>query len=286
MIPRKPFLRRPAPYPKRLERRKPPMTIAAGFFCQDGIVICADSEVSTDFEKFDESKIFTQNPDGAGDAPTVVFAGSGWLDFVKMTVDKVRNESAFVTHGYEVEEILEKTILNVHRKHIRYYPVEPKPFFSLLVGIRDQNSLSLFLTAGTAVNRVPEYACIGVGDTLAHYLSRGLTPQRESSQEAALLAVQILDQVKKNVPGCGGQFSEILILPKQGPVSRISPGKLLDIEYRTHDLGRILKPLLMSFANPTIADSEFESSLSEFEEQCRRLREESNVRMDRARKKS
>ena len=37
-----------------------------------GLVICADSEVSNEPENFDESKIFTQNPDGIGDTPTVV----------------------------------------------------------------------------------------------------------------------------------------------------------------------------------------------------------------------
>jgi hypothetical protein len=113
-----------------------------------------------------------------------------------------------------------------------------------------------------------------------------LSPERESSQEAALLAVQILDQVKRNVPGCGGQFSEILILPKQGPVSRISPANLLDIEYRTRDFGRLLKPLLITVANPGIPDSDFESSLAEFEEQCRKLREESDTRMKRLKRKS
>jgi len=216
------------------------MTIAAGFLCKDGIVICADSEVSTELEKYEESKIFTLHPHNSSLNPTVIFAGSGWLDFVKMTVDKIKHRALGVSHGYEIEEIVEQTIMEVHRKHIRYYPAEPKPFFNLLVGIRDGDNLNLLLTAGTAVTRAPQYACIGIGDTLANYLSRGLMPQQESSETAALLAVQILDQVKKNVPGCGGMFSEVAILPKQGMISRISPATLL-VEYRARDFGRLFE---------------------------------------------
>ncbi len=282
-VPKKP--KRPYPYPERLERKKPPMTIAAGFLCPDGIVICADSEVTTDFEKFEESKIFTLHHEIDTPNHTAVFAGSGWLDFVKMTVDKIMRRALFVSDAHEIEEIVEQTILEVHRKHIRYYPAEPKPYFSLLVGIRDDNGVRLLLTAGTSVRRITQYACIGIGDTLANYLCRGLMPQQEPSEEAALLAVQILDQVKNNVPGCGGLFSEVVILPKYGPISKINPSKLLDIEYRARDFNILLKPLLMSFSNPTISDSEFETKLAEFNEQCRRVREEAQERLERARRR-
>ncbi|MGC2544639.1 MAG: hypothetical protein WA426_02245, partial [Silvibacterium sp.] len=138
-----PFTPRP-PYRERL-RNKPPMTIAAGFLCPDGIVLCADSEVSTDLEKFDESKIFTLNERSLS-GPTVIFAGSGWFDFVKMTVDKIMTRASFASHAYEIEEIVEQTILEVHRKHVRYYPAEQKPFFNLLIGIRDESGLRLLLS--------------------------------------------------------------------------------------------------------------------------------------------
>ncbi len=68
------------------------MTIAAGFLCEDGIVICADREVTTDFEKYEESKIFTVNSDSSPATPTAIIAGSGWLDFVKMAVRQDQNE--------------------------------------------------------------------------------------------------------------------------------------------------------------------------------------------------
>jgi hypothetical protein len=70
-------------------------------------VICADREISNEFEKQEESKIFSVNPDGATSGPTVIIAGSGWLDYVKMTVDKIRERALFVAHGFKVKEILQ-----------------------------------------------------------------------------------------------------------------------------------------------------------------------------------
>ena len=165
---------------------KPPMTIAAGFRCENGIVICADREVATDSDKYEESKIFTLHPSSIDMNPQAVFARSGWLDFVKMTVAKIRFNANAAANAYEVVEIIEKTILEVHRKHIRWYPAGgEKPHFSLVVGLRNvDGGLSLYNTIGTAVNQVPDYTSTGVGQTLSSYLSRILTPH-ELPVEAA-----------------------------------------------------------------------------------------------------
>lgn len=161
--------------------------------------------------------------------------------------------------------------------------MEPKPYFDLIVGIRDEAGLTLLRTLRTSVNRITEYTCIGIGDTLANYLSRALNPQDETSVEAALLAVQILDQVKANVPNCGGQFSEVAVLPKDGQVIRVNPSSLLDIQFRSREFAVLLKPLLMSVSNPTISDADFEERIAEIAKECRRIREESQERMRRAR---
>ncbi len=48
---------KPKPEPKRLPQVKA-MTIAAGFMCSDGIILCADSEHSDEITKFQRSKVF------------------------------------------------------------------------------------------------------------------------------------------------------------------------------------------------------------------------------------
>jgi len=275
----KPLPRRPRPYPERLEEKPSPMTIAAGFVCRDGIVICADSEVSTDFEKYEESKIFTL---ASVTGPTVVFAGSGWSDFIKMTVSKIKTAAQFATTANEIEEIVEEVIMKVHRNHIRHYPSDPKPFVSLLIGIKDRGDLRLLQTSGTSIRPVSGSAFLGAGETLGHYLSRGLSPELELTDKAALLAVQILEQVKASVPGCGGKFSEVTILPEEGRLRRLRPSQLLDIEFRGREFNGILKPLLMSFSDDSISDEDFEATFGEFDRQCHKVRQEAKERMQRA----
>ncbi len=276
----KPIPRRPRPYPERLEEKEPPMTIAAGFVCRDGIVICADSEVTNDLDKYEESKIFTM---ASVTGPTVVFAGSGWTDFIKMTVSKIKIQGQFAKTADEIEEIIEDVVMKVHRNHIRHYPSDPKPFISLLIGIKDGGDLRLLQTSGTSIRPVTVSAFLGAGETLGHYLSRGLSPEREPADKAALLAVQILEQVKSSVPGCGGKFSEVTILPEQGRLRRIPPSQLLDIEFRGREFNGILKPLLMSFSDASTADEDFEATFAEFDRQCHKLRQDAKDRMERAR---
>jgi 20S proteasome alpha/beta subunit len=267
---------------QRIEKRKQPVTIGIGFLCADGLIIGADSEVSADTDKRQESKIFTMNENGSSPGPTVVFAGSGWLDYVKMAVEKIKKQAIFATTGYEIEEVVEQTVLEVYRKHIRFYSGDDKPFFNLLTGIKDGDRLQLLLTSSTSIRQVYEPVCIGVGETLANYLIRRLTPQRETTEKAAHLAVQILEQVKANVPGCGGMFSEVVMLPKHGPVSRISPSNMLDIEDRGRGFMRLIKPLLLSFSDANTAEDEFEGELAVFTEECRKARQESQRRIRRS----
>ena len=251
------------------------MTIAAGFLCDDGIVIAADSEVQAGSDKHHESKIFTLHPDNIALNPMAVFAGSGWLDFVRMAVDKIRHRALGVSHSYEIEEIIETTVLEIHRKHIRFYPTSPKPYFSLIVGLRDEDgSLRIVETSGTSITRVPQQVCIGAGQTLGSYLSRALNSDGLSVDTTAMLATQILDQVKKNVPECGGMFSDVVILPKQGPVRRLSPSRILKIEHLTADLVAVLRPSLLALSNPSITDAEFDVELDNLNVQCRKMREQ------------
>lgn len=268
------------PKPQRLQERRP-MTIAAGFLCDEGIIIAADREVQADADKYEESKIFTLHPDSVDMNPAAVFAGSGWLDFVKMAVDKISRESAGVSHTYEIETIIEKTILEIHRKHIRYYPTSPKPYFTLIIGLRDESGLILLETAGTSIVRVRRQVCIGAGKTLGSYLSRVLSPTDLSLEATATVATQIIDQVKKNVPECGGMFSEVVILPKHGLVRRLTPSRMLQIEYASRDVSEAIRPLLLSLSDPTLTDSEFEVEMERFNIECRKRRDEQKQREGR-----
>ena len=61
------------------------MTIAAGFICTDGLVVCADGEQTDQTTKYHRSKVFT-----FGDS--LIVTGAGASAHIKMTFDKLCDE--------------------------------------------------------------------------------------------------------------------------------------------------------------------------------------------------
>jgi len=260
------------------------MTIAAGFKCSDGIVLCADSEVGTDFEKHQESKIFTGV--GIGNRMVVV-TGAGWFDFIKMTADKIIHRTAHLDTVSDVEEIIEKTILEVFRNHIRYYPTHPKPDFSLIIAIRSETGiLELLRTSETAITRVDKnQACTGSGEILANYLfhilSRSQSPlifdedhklNPLSAVETSVLAAYILHQVKQHTTGCG-QSSEIIIIPKQGDVRWIDRLNLQAMEFYLPAVIKVAQQCLLSCSNREMTAEQFEKHIKTFTATLTNLRQ-------------
>src|SRR5262249_8140705 len=153
------------------------------------------------------------------------------------------------------------------------------------IALRDDGGrLQLLQTAGTSVIRVPNQVCIGAGQTLGNYLSRLLRTADLSLDAMSVLATQILDQVKKNVPECAGMFNQIVILPKTGPIRRLSPSNILSIEYATRDVIAATKPSLLAMSDPTLSDTQFSVELDNLIIQCKNMRAEQKERLERFRR--
>src|SRR5436190_8464321 len=76
------------PYPLRLKsKRRPEMTIAAGFKLNDGLLICADTKITSDYQS-DESKIFFRKSETNGSVVVVAIAGA--VDYAKACATKVQ----------------------------------------------------------------------------------------------------------------------------------------------------------------------------------------------------
>ena len=148
-----------------------------------------------------------------------------------MTVDKIIERTVYAKSIFEIEETIEKTILEVHRNHIRFYPNVPRPYFSLIAAIRDETgNLILLTTNGTSINKVYEHQiCVGTGQILGNYLIRTLSNSPLTLNETSALAAYVLHEVKKNTRDCG-QSSEILLVPKRGSVQYLDPLKIMTME--------------------------------------------------------
>src|SRR5271170_6684014 len=74
------------PYIRPNDRRNKVMTIAAGFKCSDGIVLCADSQMTaSDGTKYNAPKIFSYSENQVD----AVFAFAGSEVFSKMCIERL-----------------------------------------------------------------------------------------------------------------------------------------------------------------------------------------------------
>src|SRR5579872_2981153 len=110
MMPSKalPF-RSPIPKTKR-HRGNAYMTIAAGFHCWDGIVLCADTQENVaEYLKRDQCKIEIRPEESISKlskAPRAIFAGAGYGDFIDYLVDKLWR--AMASGGDTADEMIDK----------------------------------------------------------------------------------------------------------------------------------------------------------------------------------
>jgi 20S proteasome alpha/beta subunit len=156
------------PEPKRLPQVKA-MTVAAGFVCSDGIILCADSEHSDDIAKFQRPKVFR-----FGDNLVLTGAGTN-SSYIRMAFDKLCDEyKSDIPNGPSAARAaLEKITMDVYANHIApfFEPSDPRrPYIQLLTGTRcTSGELALAKSDDTAVYLSDGYETTGIGDYLFRY---------------------------------------------------------------------------------------------------------------------
>ena len=108
------------------------MTVAAGFVCSDGIILCADSEHSDEITKFQRSKVFRFGDD-------LVLTGAGQTSYITTAFDKLSDKyrQGIPDTPSGARLALEEVILDVYANHIApFFEVNSRPYFPLLTATR------------------------------------------------------------------------------------------------------------------------------------------------------
>ena len=217
------------PLKKYLRPEERPVTIAAGFKFDDGLIICADTQQTySGVLKLDATKLVPINFAHNGRSQ-VVFAISGSVRYAQMAIQKI--QAAIAKRRPEdmtllgIFESIETELLAFHKAHIYPHPrygMLGGPEFSLLVGAWSHlDGMGLFRTDDTAVNGIDDYACVGTGEYLAHYLVKPLYQSTGLElNEIVALATHVLLNAKVHVDGCGGN-SEFIVIHKDGHLSPV-----------------------------------------------------------------
>jgi 20S proteasome alpha/beta subunit len=142
-----PYTRRPEP--QKIARRKP-MTIAAGFRCLDGVVICTDSEHTAGQAKFYDKKIFEIKARNA----VAYLAGAGDYAYIRTAAEEIESymKGKTVTLG-EVKDFAKDAASEIYSGHIAIARQAGDPTLTLAlllaVKVREEPRAMLYRIAET-----------------------------------------------------------------------------------------------------------------------------------------
>ena len=202
--------RRLKPYTP-LDMKVEAMTIAAGFKCQDGVVLCADTEMSVPYLlKYPASKM-TIVPFLKSKA---FFTYAGDELFSKMCIARLaaRLRRLEGDDGLPVFTSLQQEALAIHQE---YAGVLETPL-QVLIALQGYEKVDLYQINEHSVAWVSSYTCIGSGMMVARASAEPLYKVSMSVKEVSFVAAYALGQAKKYGFGCGSQSQIVLIYPRKG----------------------------------------------------------------------
>jgi hypothetical protein len=264
------------PLPPRIKVSYPRrMTIAAGFICKDGVILCGDTELSTSVLKLQASKLFY----GKCSAGRLGFACSGASVFATAAIQKCMKYMKNIPQ-VDFEAELEICLANEYNKSVLTHPdrlIKDLTYNLLVVVQFPQTKTKLFVTEETALQQVLSHKCIGIGSVLADYLSRWFNKQ-DSVWQTLSLAGYILANAKEHVDGCGG-ISQFLLFTNDGKLGRIdgkSPDPFNAVDRIAKDAerhDRLANRLLLAAIDPNTKQLDFQKLLEDFAVHTEKIRD-------------
>jgi len=204
------------------------MTVAAGFRFADGLLICADSEMTHGTElKIRGTKIFPYSFKASGNKAVFTFSGDVFLS--KQCIQKIARALASASSKQSLsamQDTFADQVYDFHEKYIFKHPnyqYGTGPTVNLIAGMwsADGGQLGLFQSSDHAVVEVSDQdamAITGSGGSFASYVARPLVPHSLMRlTDLITVAVYALKEAKDNVPGCG-QGSELITITKDGEI--------------------------------------------------------------------
>lgn len=249
------------------------MTIAAGFIVQEGILICADTQI-TGGAKTNKPKIqpFTLN-----DGTLLIFALAGHPDYGQMGIE----DSLEAIEGIppdkrsptRIKLAIRNVLVDINRVIDSSPEREQDAFrFDLLIALhRQPDPPRLYITRRTSIRRVNSRECIGIGEYLAEYLL-GHHERSASMKKTLILATQMLYALKRYDANCGG-FSHFAILLRNGELRQQQWHITEAAEHQIPKFEGWAAHLLSLLSDPTVTDNEFATELDHFITAMKRLKQ-------------
>ena len=252
------------------------MTIVAGFNFSGGVLVCADTEMTDQIQKFQSSKIMTYTFGGgsSGHLPDrVIFALSGNVPYARRAIalcaDAVSDMSLHTpleTTNEKIQESIEKTLLEFHEKFIFSHPLyreNAAPTVELIIGVFSHvtGRTSLLATQECVVNEIHGFDFVGIGSSFARYVAQLFWRERLTEEEAFLLAAHVLQQTKQNAPNCGKRSEFMLLKHGTGEMAPVWGLQTSFVENYSDQYMRLFGSLFFELSDST---KSFEQALEHF----------------------
>jgi hypothetical protein len=182
------------------------MTIAAGFACHDGVLLCSDSQFTGADKEF-RDKIVTHF-DGQAN---VAFAFSGDEDYARGAIeDCVEEIEELPLNGRttkSLKECIRKTVSIMSAEYRSHYPNSgDKPEFLVAITTPEEQ-VQLFKARDSAMPSVDRVAFLGSGAYLGEYIVEAFFGKMFVTIEDALLpAMYALTAAVSHDQYCGGRY--------------------------------------------------------------------------------
>src|SRR6185437_14461788 len=241
------------------------VTMIAGFRCQDGIVVCADTQETLGSAKRNVPKLeLTNGPTWSAERNELInhdlalaLCGAGHGPFVDKVASRAWDALRGVADIQEASEAVELMIKQTYQEFGQIYQPGSFPEAELIYGITIGGQSRLFQACGPLVLE-RSYASSGIGHYLADFLAERMGANGEhgclTTRECVAIAAYILFQAKEHVEGCGGN-SHIAVL-RESESSGMVDFQL--VEHLTEYLklaDRFTGELLLNTADFSMSDS-------------------------------
>lgn len=224
--------------PHSARRRATPVTLLIGIKCKDAVVLASDSQITYGTSKRNDGA--KMEIIGFGLHPVIV-AQSGDVIMSNRFVDILR--SMVIKYGNEPKDaafVAEKASLAMRELRREQREVHFNCSSEELTEIFRKSGADCAILLGFFINKTPhlvsvnlgmataqivryDYEAEGCGAALGLYLLEEIFSRNISQRAAALLAVYIVEMVKRHDAMCGGQTKVLILKDEEKPKQKDDP---------------------------------------------------------------
>jgi hypothetical protein len=251
------------------------VTIIAGFQCNEGVLMCSDTEESiSETSKSQVRKV----PYFRIGKMTVAIGGAGDSIFVDYVTQDLAKYLANAPRTWKtLEDELKEYVRRIFREYVRPwsgFPAQFVPSAEFLIAVSMDGRASLFQWQRNHLHYLGlGNASIGIGTVLSQQIIAQI-PADLPYNKTLFFAIRMMQAVKRLVPGCGGK-TETIFLGHKGFITWSGTSKVEEIENLTDECDEFIGRYVLSFISDTQthAPTTIDSMLESYKIQLKALRE-------------